>query len=404
MTTTVLLRNSLAVAVASDRFQSLRNDDGTETIVPGTKIFQASEKVLGTITGRSGLAGIAHRLVAESIYKVGETRSPLQDAQLIADNVVAVNVACGVSNEELTQSAVCGVVEAVDVSMDHALLKELKALPASATPKKVTAALIDGLREGTSFLMAQDTDVTLGDASTDTIKAALAAMSAPTLAEHVGNDLGVKLEVTEELTSGLIAFLLLAWTKRYDTRDIGVVTLAGFGPDQVVPSTATLTIAAAPGGVLIYSINEDDPVVNGKMARVLTPAQDSAQQQLIHGITRGDALGFVGLAVEGAKEEFGPSDDALNKYGDKLESTLSDYFDETYTQPFLRVIRCLDAPGMARVADLLARVQELRAVASDSQATVGGLIEVATITKRDGIRWHRRSDAVLDGNGESVLG
>ena len=140
------------------------------------------------------------------------------------------------------------------------------------------------------------------------------------------------------------------------------------------------------------------------MARVLTPAQDSAQQQLIHGITRGDALGFVGLAVEGAKEEFGPSDYALNKYGDKLESTLSDYFDETYTQPFLRVIRCLDAPGMARVADLLARVQELRAVASDSQATVGGLIEVATITKRDGIRWHRRSDAVLDGNGESVLG
>jgi hypothetical protein len=125
---------------------------------------------------------------------------------------------------------------------------------------------------------------------------------------------------------------------------------------------------------------------------------------LIHGITHGDSAGFIGLAVNGAKETFSPPQTKLTEYSQTLESTLDGYFETTYTQPFLRVIRSLDEPGLARVADLLARVQELRAVASDSQATVGGVIEVATITKRGGIRWHRRSETALDGGGASVLG
>jgi hypothetical protein len=64
----------------------------------------------------------------------------------------------------------------------------------------------------------------------------------------------------------------------------------------------------------------------------------------------------------------------------------------------------MDAPGLARVADLLSRVQELRSLCSPTQATVGGVIEVLTITKDEGIRWYRKYDPSLDGSGSSVIG
>ena len=404
MTTTALLRSPMAVAIASDRFQSLGNDDGTETIVPGSKIFQMSDKVLGTCVGRSGLVGISYRLVAESIYTLGVSRTPVQDAQFLADHIVPVNVAAGRSVEELTQNAVCGMLATLNDASDGALFAPFKALSSSPNNKEATKALKEVVALTKKFVEALPNDDSLAPFDQDKVKAGLMTMKKPALIEHVGNDQSLTFDESPELTEALADIHVLALTKSFDTRDTGILTFAGFGPDQVLPSFATLTVVAAPAGELIYSIVDDDPAQNGVLARAATPAQDSAQQQLIHGITHGDSSGFVGLAVDGARETFSPSDDKLNDYGSTLESTLTSYFEDTYTTPFLRVIRCLDEPGLARVADLLARVQEFRAVASNSQATVGGVIEVATITKRDGIRWHRRSDTSLDGSGASVLG
>ena len=45
---------------------------------------------------------------------------------------------------------------------------------------------------------------------------------------------------------------------------------------------------------------------------------------------------------------------------------------------------------LARVAELLSRVQELRCLCGPTQATVGGAIELLTIAKDEGIHWDRK--------------
>jgi hypothetical protein len=394
----------MGVSMVSDRAQSLHNDNGTETEIPGSKIFQMSDAVLASTVGCSGLTGITYRLIADSILTSGVSRTPVEDAQYLAGQIVPVIQAAGRTMDDLTQNAACGLLSTLDDASDGAILAPFKSLPDSPSTKKATSALSQALSLAKDFVSNLPADTLLQPFDVNKVVSDFVALSNPSLVTHLGNDIGLSFDESDELTKGLAELYAEAFTKRFGTRDVGILTMTGYGPKQIMPSIATLTVVGAPGGQLIYSIEDDDPAKNGVLARICTPGQDSAQQQLIHGIDPGDSSGFVGLALTGAKQTFAPSDDQLKEYRSGLETALDSYFDETYTQPFLRVVRCLDEPGLARVADLLGRVQELRSVASNSQSTVGGVLEVATITKRGGIRWHRRSDVSLNGDGASVLG
>lgn len=78
------------------------------------------------------------------------------------------------------------------------------------------------------------------------------------------------------------------------------------------------------------------------------------------------------------------------KFGEKFSHTVANSVNTIYTESFLRVISCMDASGLARVAELLSRVQELRCLCGPTQATVGGAIELLTIAKDEGIHWDRK--------------
>jgi hypothetical protein len=405
MTTQVALRATTSVAMASDTARSLSNDDGTRTVVNGTKFFQPASRVLAMTAGKSGLGGIPHQHIAGFQLDSSVDLSPLEVAKQFAEKLIAGLEACGRSESDLTLEFLCGSIARVDEMVDGAILTPLKAVVTAEDKEGLPTAFGEMVDRLSAEVEKLKTDENLVPIDEESITTSLLNLKDSSMIEHVCDDLGIEhVDVPMKVKRLLAKAIAALSTKVAWNREDAIITFAGFGPSDPMPSFVTLTIVGAPGAQLIYSMEEDNPVTNGDLANFVFPAQDSAQQQMTHGMTFGDLASFVDLAAEGVKVEFEVGDDKLQDFADKLRGTTIDYLNHVYTQPFLRVIRSLDAPGLARVADLLARMQELRAVCSNSQATVGGVIEVATITQHEGIRWHRRLDVSLDGNGASVLG
>lgn len=88
------------------------------------------------------------------------------------------------------------------------------------------------------------------------------------------------------------------------------------------------------------------------------------------------------------------------KYGATLSDAASDAYEiieeierlsqVEFVNPFFDSIRAYSVQELAGLADSLIGVQVNSSVFSETQSTVGGLIEVATIDVRKGVVWHRR--------------
>ena len=61
-----------------------------------------------------------------------------------------------------------------------------------------------------------------------------------------------------------------------------------------------------------------------------------------------------------------------------------------FNAPLMRALYAMSINEMTHLADLLIELQKMRAQMSDSGATVGGLVEVVSITRHQGLTWHRK--------------
>ena len=401
VTATAVIRNPNVAVLAAETDRSLRNPDNTFTVVPGSKIYPTGKKTAVVVAGLGGFVGRPLETIISASCDRSAELTPLQIAKSFASSFVQTLNRLGVSASDLTQQTICGTLQDLDRASDGAILASLPSDGKGKCTDSVYDEVLASLEKFVSSLEPRPNAVPF-----DTQKAEeyLLTLSAPTLAEHVAKDAGLEVVPNEAQRQRFAKFFALAADKDYWTRDDATLAFAGFGEEQLMPSICTVNLAGAIGDQVIASIEDDDPAINNELSRIAMTAQSSAQEELVYGINSNDFNSVIETSVVTAKNALKMHEKDAEKFGTALEDKLGGYFRDTYSEPLIRTVRSMDVPGIARLADLLIRIQELRSMCSTSQATVGGVIEVASITKHEGIRWHRKFEVNLDGGGSSVLG
>jgi hypothetical protein len=403
MTVSIDLRNIHGIAKASDMNQSFRNHDGTLTEVPGHKMTQSSGKGVCAIVGTGSFAGVSHLLTVNSLHRDGEELSSRETGERWVEKIPSLLPLCGVDDEAAKMAWFCGIIPALDASVDGALFSAVRALPSSPHDREVSKAF-DAVLDATETLRDKlEEDGALNGFNREAARLALSGLTRQTLAQHLCDELGIDHVPSKAQEARVVDLAVALATKDYDGRDEARLIFSGFGANEIVATIAVVSFYGIIGDQVLYSMELDDPTKGDPITTVRTFAQSDGQSALMHGMYEDDVEGFSTTAGDIAKEMFGLTDEQGAKMSERVQEVTTYHLRSNYFEPFLRTVSGLSVEGLARVADLLCRVQELRAASAYTEASVGGVIEVVTITKRDGIVWHRRLSSGLNANEGGLL-
>jgi hypothetical protein len=190
------------------------------------------------------------------------------------------------------------------------------------------------------------------------------------------------------------AYLIIARDRRFEDvdSDLGFV---GFGSDEAFPSVVRLFCRGVYGGSLRASQDVNDPlepIINP--SSIYYFAQSDSMYSFVNGLNFGVKEKYREVITNSVEERFGADTDEF--IGDivakEVDAVLGDFTNDTFVQPMLRTISGMGLRGLAELADSLVGLQATSTYSKPGAATVGGMIEVATIDKVNGVVWHRSLD------------
>ena len=192
------------------------------------------------------------------------------------------------------------------------------------------------------------------------------------------------------------------------TSDSGVV-IAGFGRSQIVPAITSMDIRGVINGVLQWKMGHDYAMEKMRYGAIIPFAQTDEVYNFLEGIhpdyqTRleNDFQHILSKATEIVTDEIRGLDDAekkrareavadnlkaeFNAYREKLREFRSDQ----YSMPILQVLDGTPKDQLASMAEALVNLTSFKRRVSMQAETVGGPIDVALISKGDGLVWVKR--------------
>lgn len=215
--------------------------------------------------------------------------------------------------------------------------------------------------------------------------------------EHLTNRLGFPylIDFLPQVRELVIHFLMNPIHEEYTK-----ICLTGFGEDDLLPSGIVIEIIATIAGVSIKRSYEE--YINVTDSEALFFAQRDAIDGLVSGYSK-ISMDVSNELRNRLKSNFGADDVSAqaseSPYEDVIDSALSeDYLDELvnrdkierYEKPFLRALGMSPVRDLAGFAGMLVSVQAARAAFTQENPTVGGPVDVAYITKHEGLQWIQR--------------
>jgi len=171
----------------------------------------------------------------------------------------------------------------------------------------------------------------------------------------------------------------------------GSSTLAfvGYGRVNYFPSNMRLFLRGFYGGKFIFEKGELSSIHPEGGSGISAFAQDEA----IFGFVRGARWEIVNYVADLVAEKVNAavaSEDGENlgkAIADEVFDAINDFNRRRFTDPLLNSIEGLDIGHLANLAESLVGMEATSAFGGDGPATVGGLIEVATIDRQLGVQW-----------------
>jgi len=190
------------------------------------------------------------------------------------------------------------------------------------------------------------------------------------------------------------------------------VVVAGFGEGEVFPCVRSFMLEGVAAGVLKWMEHTESAISLDNPAEIVPFAQSSDVATFMEGVDPSyqqaieadlaEVLGrYQGLLREviagtgklSTKETADlvagvgrTCDDLLKNYSKRLET----YRWETFVRPVLGAISMLPKPDLASLAESLVNLTSMKRKFSMDAETVGGPIDVAVISKGDGLIWTKR--------------
>jgi hypothetical protein len=169
-----------------------------------------------------------------------------------------------------------------------------------------------------------------------------------------------------------------------------VLHIAGFGADDRFAGWMRIAVREYYGGRLRTFVRGRNPTDPSEAVGWCSVAQSDAIDAYLEGIDSNFRRALPSVLDEVLEQMPRLSGKARRTMTTGFVREVDHLMGEHYAKPWSEVLAGLSVVAMAKAADVLLNLQALRSIMSRDQATVGGVIEVASVTRFDGVVWHRR--------------
>ncbi|MDE2183042.1 MAG: hypothetical protein KGJ78_08470 [Alphaproteobacteria bacterium] len=192
--------------------------------------------------------------------------------------------------------------------------------------------------------------------------------------------------------------------------DVTGLVFAGFGTAERYPAVSTYFLSAVVGGIAKRAEVSTDAIDNEVRSKIRVFADCEATTAFIRGIDYGlerriyttiqtMMRGLVDHVVGAFVDVEAAQRDAvrrrfhsqyLGQYFSTFQNMISDYQQQVYINPILRVLEIAGRQELAETARELIALNVFKKRIMAQQQTVGGAIDVATISRETGFQWFTR--------------
>jgi hypothetical protein len=246
------------------------------------------------------------------------------------------------------------------------------------------------------------------EAAPDELPQQLLAVYENTIAEAVVDVFG-SAEMPEAAATHLRELPALWFASDFFGDNATGIVVAGFGDTEIYPSYVELLVEGVAGGHLKWGIRSQRSVSPKEPVCVRPFAQREMVDTFMQGLNPeyeqvlnravGEAFrDYADRLVEAIPGVTDSQREAVRSTAQEANETiLTKLFDglktfrnEEYVQPIVETVGALAKDELAEMAEALVSLTSLKRRVSESVETVGGPIDVAVITKGDGLVWIRR--------------
>jgi hypothetical protein len=416
MTSQVAVANFHGIAVASDTVVSQSSSEGMKTLENMSKIYSlgAAHKVVLVHSGNADINGVAHWLhLTEWIKTLTEPYSSLEEYVNSYLNWANSSkpLHTSLSEENLIHELLNDHYYYIKNRADSQLESDLESLTEGQKldEGRIHEVFKQMVVEGKTYLDELD------DFEGYSYKQAVKDLN------DSRNKLDEKIEyifkdyvITDELRKILIKSAGLILSK-YQEMSFGdsQIGFVGFGADEPFGGVVTLHCRGFYGSKIHVFVEPRFAVAapgteNGSSSIIRHFAQGDAIHAFIRGYNPRILNRTLRIVRDKIEEVFGDKeweikDDDGVIIGTKTTSELSfEIADETYKEikedfsqssfasPLLNSIEGMSIVNLANFAESLVGIQALSTYSQLGAATVGGLIEVVTIDRAEGVIWHQK--------------
>ena len=377
MTSQVVLMNLYGVALASDTLSSRRVDDGVMTTEGNNKIWTIDgHPVQALHYGYSQLGSIPHKIHFEAWVRT--LTKPLPNIQAY---VTSYKNYC--ASTKSIHSRANEHFEFTTLIRDA--LNRLKNKAQSDNPEVnidslyQTAKNFEKFYKGSTFF--DNANIEWVNGTFTKYKVDLKTITK----DFFDFDLDTKTQ--NSIQRAVKYFILAAWDLRNDTN----LVFVGFGSKDEFAGSQRLRIRGIFNGKLL-AITEDALYVSPDDidSRVIYAAQADAMKSFLQGYN--PQFGLTLEQITNSKIKAWMKDKKMHEYyadqlTDEITQALADYSRTTFIDPAFNALMNMSPEQLANSAKGLVLMQAAAASIGSQTPTVGGPVEVSTITKRHGVGW-----------------
>lgn len=214
-----------------------------------------------------------------------------------------------------------------------------------------------------------------------------------------------KTHVPGALASKLYDIAIFLHTRQIFSTGVSGLVIAGFGEEEIYPSIITFDVEGVIEGRLKYRRNSEKShsIDAGNECSIIAFAQEDMVATFMNGINP-QVLSFLEsyLAnVFNRLPELLSEEDSLagerKRFRSQVDKLLRGFFNEfgkhllnEHSHPVLRMVTVLPKDELAAMAEALVNLTAFKRRITESMETVGGPIDVAVISKGDGLIWVKR--------------
>jgi hypothetical protein len=167
------------------------------------------------------------------------------------------------------------------------------------------------------------------------------------------------------------------------------LAFVGYGADEPFGGSIKVVIRGIYGNALRVSIDDRFGVASDDQTGITHFAQGDAISAFLRGYNWKITNQINSLFENEIREKINMeiSQEVIDEVVESVEKKLGEYSHSEFVSPLLDTINAMSIQSLGEFAESLVGLQATSTYAQAGPATVGGLIEVATIDRTNGVRW-----------------